>query len=250
MTPNDSHAPAHGAEVVHNKETHPVGSVVPPNYLPQEVKFGFKQTQVKDDAGNPVTDESGNTVKTPKRAPVTLQIPFPTFNGLVAAFNDEKVITYVLDLVAEAIKDRVRVQLTDEDKPVLSQEDLDLSQLTLEYIANLPKSERTGGGISKETWADFREDYITTMGPMRASADNITLQEGMVKATKAADFFVKRLNTIRGEKPVLKFLRGQLSIWMQESKVAQEEFAEVYTYLIERADKLLAVDGSNMLAAL
>lgn len=194
----------------------------------REYKFSFKKQMVKDELGMEI-----------KRPPVTLNVPVPTFNGLVDALDNEKVASFVLDLVEEAIKDQVRSQLSDEEKPVNRQEDLDISKLTLQYIANMPKSERTGGGISKDTWADWEKDYIEAMAPIR------TLE----KATKAAKLFVGRFAQCRTDKPVLQFLRTQLATWATETKNL-EEYGEVFQYLDNRATDLINRDSVSQLESL
>lgn len=205
-----------------------------PLFLDKEYKFSFKQQKVT----NELTGEEE------KRPPVTLTLPIPTFDGLVASMADKKVIAFVLDLVEEAIKDQAREQLSDAEKPVNRQEDLDTSKLTLSYIANLTKSARTGSGISKETWADWSKDYIETMVPLRANDANP--QE---RVTKAANIFSAKLLPVRSDKKALKFLRDQLAIWAQNTKNL-EDFADVYKYLDERATDLINKDDVNLLAAL
>ena len=108
-----------------------------PLSVDREFKFSFKKQTIKDELGIEQ-----------KRPPVTLTVPIPTFEGLVDIISkDQKAVQFILDLAEEAIKDQIRVQLSDEDKPVNRQEDLDLWKLSISFIAKMPKSERSGCGI-------------------------------------------------------------------------------------------------------
>ena len=175
-----------------------------------------------------------------KRPAVTLSLPIPTWDGLATMLTtNEKVVQYVLDMVEEAIKDQAREQLTDSIKPVMRQDELDLSKLSLEYIASMPKSERQGGGIAKEVWEEFSKDYIAVMTPER----------GADKSAKAAQLFLQRFNTVKTEKAVITALRDLLATWVRKTQNA-EDFQEVYTYLDNRASLLLERDSAALLSAI
>jgi hypothetical protein len=210
-----------------------------PLYLDREFKFSFKRQTVKDELGIEQ-----------KRPPVTLTVPIPTYDGLLEALSSEdpKIAPFILDLVEEAIKDQIRTQISDEDKPVNRQEDLDLSKLTIQFIANLPKSERTGGGISKEAWEEWSKDYIETMVPLRA-VGGITKEDATDKVTKAAKLMTSRFNPCKTDKPVLTFLRGQLAQWASNTKNL-EDHGEIFNYLDNKASDLLARDLTSQLASL
>ncbi len=204
-------------------------------YVDREFKFSFKKQTVVNELGEEV-----------KRPPVTLTVPIPTFQGIVAAIDaDPKVIQLVLDMAEESIKDQIRSLLTDEEHPVNRQEDLDLSKLTLSFIANLPKSERTGGGIAKDTWAEWEKDYIETMVAIRGDTD----PKAAEKVGRAAKLFTGRLNQCRTDKPVLKYLREQLALWATKSKNV-DDFGDVFQYLDGRATELLNKDSASLLANL
>jgi hypothetical protein len=200
-----------------------------PSFSLREFKFTFKKQKV--------TNEEGVEVKRP---PVVLLVPIPTWEGLVDAMSsDAKVAAFVLDLCEEAIKDQVREQLGDNERPVNSQAELDTTKLSLSYIANLPKSERTGGGISKDTWVEWEKDYVEVMKELR----------GEEKAARAGKLFVGRFSQVKTDKQALKFLREQLQIWAERTTNA-EDFVEVYSYLDNRANDLLTKDNVSQLANL
>lgn len=225
-------------EAVAQKEKEKINAPEPLT-LAREFKFSFKKQKITNELGEEV-----------RRPPVTLSIPIPTFTGLLSALdNDPKVVQYILDLVETAVKSAAGDQVSDEEKPVNSQEQLDVSKLTLEYIANLPKSERTGGGIAKETWEEFEKDYIETMVPIRAVSTAGGIQEATNRVAKAAKILAGRYNLVRSDKQAIKFLREQLAVWIGATK-NQDDYAEVYQYLDGRANELLTKDNVSQLASL
>lgn len=223
---HNGHAHEAAAVAAISEHTKPVAPLV----LDKEVKFSFKKQMIQDELGQEV-----------KRPMVSLQLPIPTFDGLIAALEDPKAIQFVLDLVEAAVIDQARLQVSDEEKPVNRQDELDLTKLDLKYIANIPKSERTGGGIAKEVWEEFESNYVEVMGA--------NTEKGEEKLRKAAKLLVAKFTPVRTEKNVIKFLREQLGFWYSKTP-AQEEFAEVYKFLDEKAGTLLQRDSSDLLASL
>lgn len=205
-----------------------------PPYIEKEFKFSFKQQTVTDE----ITGEEK------KRPPVIVTVPVPTIDGLIESLRNPKVVSFVLDLIEEGIKDQVREQLSDAEKPVNRQEDLDLSKLTLEYISSLTKTARTGGGIAKDVWEGWEKDYIEVMVVQRANDKN-----PLERVTKAAKIFVAKLLPVKTDKNALRFLRDQLAIWASNSSNL-EDFQDVYRYLDERATDLINKDAVNLLEAL
>lgn len=216
---------------VHNAAADTAGSQITAALTkPVDWKFSFKKQTVTSDVGQPT-----------KRPPVTLTVPVPTLDGLLTAMSNAKVQSYILDLVEEAIKDRVRVQLSDDDKPVNRQDDLDLHKLTLEYIADIPKTERTGTTISKEDWEAWMSNYILVMSPER----------GVEKATTAAKTFAAKFAPARGKPEVIKFLHTQLLRWAEAADAeALENFGEIFTYLDAKASAMLKAAAEVSLDAL
>ncbi len=199
----------------------------------REFKFSFKKQTVVDDLGKEV-----------KRPPIMVTVPVTTFDGLLEAFDNPKVRQFVLDLVEESIKDQVRAQLSDEEKPVMRQSELDLAKLSLVAIAELPKSERTGGGIPKELWTDWEADYTSTMLEVRKDDPKAADRIG-----RAVKLFTGRFNGCRGDKPVIKFLLEQLGIWATNSQNV-EDFADIFNYLDTRGTDLMTKDSASILANL
>lgn len=189
-----------------------------------EKKFHFK----KDKLGN-------------KRPTIALQIPKPTLDGVINALSDEKMRDFILEILEEQVYKAARDQVGDEAKPVNKQEELDSSKLTLQFLANMPKAERTGGGISKETWEEFGVDYASVM-PSRTS---FTAEQ----IGNAVKIFVGRFQAVKTNKKVIAFLKTQLALWFNNS-TNQEEMQEVYDFLDQKADTLLAADEASLLANL
>ena len=38
-----------------------------------------------------------------------------------------------------------------------------IDKLSWDFISNMPKAQRSGGGIAKEVWEEFGKDYISVM---------------------------------------------------------------------------------------
>lgn len=206
-----------------------------PLYVTRDFKFSFKKQKV--------TDAEGNAVKRP---PVTLNLPVPTFEGMMAAMKaDPKVKQLFLDAAEDLMKDHARSLLTAEDKPVMKQSELPLDQFTLEFIANIPRSERAGSDISEETWKAFKDSYVEIMGALRTPE----------KAEKAANIFVSKFaGSVKTDKDILRFLQEQLAIWATNlaDKDANllDELSDVFSFLDNRINVLLTKDATATLESL
>jgi hypothetical protein len=193
-------------------------------YMPRSFKFHFK----KDDLGV-------------KRPTIDLVLRVITLEGLIAALGDPKQAEYVLDVLSNEIYKAARSQVGDDTKPVNKQEELDDSKLTIEALANMPKAERTGGGISKELWEAFSKDYIATMPAVTGkTADQVS---------NAAKLMLAKFQPVKTQKKVLTFLKDQLNLWFTSTQNA-EDFTECFEFLDEKAKTLLAADEASLLANL
>lgn len=195
-----------------------------PGVAMTERKFHFK----KDDLGN-------------KRPTINLALPNVTLEGLVNALQDAKVQNLVLGAVNDLIYDQARVQVGDDANPVNTQEQLDLSKLSLEFIANLPPAERRGGGISKEVWEAFGKDYLSVMPAITGK----TLDQ----TSNAVKLFLAKFQPCKTNKPVLKVLRDLLAMYVSNTQNL-EEFAECVEFLDKKAESLLNMDEAALLANL
>lgn len=189
----------------------------------EDVKFHFK----KDKLGN-------------KRPSVELKIPVPTIDGIIAIIEaGGKQADLLLSVAADVIIAQARSQVNDDEN--ITQDKLKYEELSWDFIANIPQAERKGGGISKETWETFAEDYINVMpGVTGKSAEQIG---------NAAKLLSGKFQACKTNKAVLSFLKTQLDLWFSHSSNA-EDLAECYEFLNNKVDTLLQADEAALLANL
>lgn len=185
----------------------------------------FKYYFRKDDLGN-------------KRPTVELKLPVPSVEGIIKILEggEEKQIQLLLDAVASVIDDQARSLV--QDKEDISQDNFPFEQIGWDFIANMPKAERRGGGISKETWEEFGKDYVAIMpGLTGKTADQVAL---------AAKLFIGKFNQVKTNKPVLKALRTQLGIYAENSP-NMETYAACVEFLNNKATNLIEANEAAML---
>ena len=102
------------------------------------VKFNFRR--VKDEA----------TGLESKRPSVEIELPLLSVEGIIAAFQAGG---KQLDLIVEAVRDVqiARAREIINEKEDITADNFPYAELLWETIANLPKAERRGGGIPKDT---------------------------------------------------------------------------------------------------
>jgi len=127
------------------------------------------------------------------------------------------------------------------DDPALTALNMPMDKLTFDFIANMPKAERSGGGIAKEVWDDFGKDYLITMP--EATGKSIE------RVDKAAKLLVGKFSAVKTAIPVIKMLVEQLTIYIEHTKRA-DEFSACVEFLIDKADKLVNVTPEELLEAL
>jgi hypothetical protein len=196
----------------------------------KDFKFHFKKVKELDSEGK----ETG--VET-KRPTVELALPVPSVEGVIAILEaGGKQLDLLMETVQEVISNRARDLVNEQED--ISQANIDLSKLTWEAIANLPRAERRGGGIAKETWEEFGEDYIAVMPAVTGkSADQVG---------NAAKILLTKFATVKTNKPVLKLLKDQIGLYVTSSPNA-EKFAECVAFLTEKADTLINVNEADLL---
>jgi hypothetical protein len=193
-------------------------------YTPEVVNFSFRSKEE-------------NGVKT-KRETLKFDIPHITWTGLTQALSsDPKVREFMISVVNNEIDNAVRAQLNDNEK-LSKAEELDYTKLNLVYLANQPKSERAGNGISQDTWKAFQQDYISVMPALiNRSAEQIAT---------AAKVFTQRLQPVKTNKPVLSKLEEYLTVWFTNTETP-EDFADVFTFLSEKIKVFLNTSDEDML---
>lgn len=192
-----------------------------------DTKFHFKK----------VTDEAGNESKRPT---VEIKLPRPSVEGIVSILEKGgKELELLLEAVSDVVLQRAREIINDKED--INQDNFPMDQLSWEAIANLPKAERRGGGISKETWEDFAKDYIAIMPAVTGKPTD--------KVALAAKVFLNKFNAVKTDKKVLALLKGQLALYVTSSPNA-EQFVDCVDFLDKKAQTLIEADSSNLLEAL
>jgi hypothetical protein len=197
------------------------------------VNYKFKAPR-KDKDGKAPTDKFGKEI--PTRPPVTVTFPVPTWFGVQEFVKGEqKNRDWLLDILQDVVKDAVKEQVYDEANPVNEQSTLNIDVLSLDYLVNVPKSERTGRGIPKEIWEEWSKDYIEIM--------TAAGQRNAEKIGNAAEAFTKRLFGVRSNKPLVKFLLSELNQWATLTNNL-EEYSDIYEFLKKKANDYINTDES------
>lgn len=177
-------------------------------------------------------DELGN-----KRPSIELTIPVLTKHGILAALKaGGKQADLLVETVANVIYQQQRSIIADD--PDYTADKFDPAKVTWEFIANIPRSERTGSGIAKEVWEAFAKDYtavvITHAGKTAEQAAN------------AAKILVAKFQQVKTNKAVISKLVDNINIWFTNTQNA-EDFADVYKFLTDKAETLLKADDNALL---
>lgn len=193
------------------------------------VNFNFKKSKDKDTGIETIR----NTVQLP--------VPYPSVQGLINIIERGG---KGLDLVMEAMETVVNTAARD-----LLYEDLEMNASTFpadkvawEFIANLPKAQRKGGGIPKETWEAFAQSYCEVM----PEATGKTLEQ----VANAAKMLQNKFSAVKTNMPVLNLLVEQLAVYVEAAGEQAGEYQECIDFLVEKADMLLNVSPEELLAAL
>lgn len=194
-----------------------LSGVAKPFTITIEKRFFFKKA-----------DELGN-----KRAPVELKLPFITVDGLVEALANEKQMNFVVDVVNEQIVDAAKAQVNDDTSPVNEQSQLDLSKLSLAYLASLVKSERDSVKITKEDWQSWAEDYKTVMPTVQKRTEK--------QVDIAISLFLAKFAPIRGKQDLLGKMKDNLTLYAA-STTKLEEFQDIVKYLSDKVTALLSTN--------
>ena len=174
------------------------------------------------------------------RKPVDLPIRYPSVEGIVSILREGG---KGLDLLIDAVESIVNAAARDilAEDTTLNATNFPLDKLSWNAIAEIPKAQRRGGGISKETWEAFQEDYCEIM----PEATGKTLQQ----VANAAKIFVQRLSTVKTNMTVLAVLIEQLAVYAEASPNI-EEFQEVVSFLLDKADTYMNMSPEELLANL
>ena len=175
-----------------------------------------------------------------KRDPLDLPIPYPSVQGIIDILEaGGKQLELLLDAVESVVTQQVRAMISEDF--TVNATNLRVDKLSWDAIANMPKAERSGGGIAKEVWEDFATDYIKVM----PSVTGKTVEQ----VTRAAKLLQGKFSAVKTNIPVLDLLIEQITIYAGNSKRA-DEFAGCVEFLVDKADKLINTTPEELLANL
>ena len=201
-------------------------------YNQVETSLNFRTVKTKD--------EAGEVVET-KRESIKLHIPVPSYEDIIAlieagtAEDAGEVAKNNLQLLNDSLFNTVyeiAVSLAKENTSLTSA-NFPMDELDWEKIANAPEAERKSRGISKEEWADFAEDYLSSM-PAITNKD-----EERVK--RAVAMFINKFGPIKSDKKSVAVLRDQLVVYAEQAPNASNYF-KVIEFLLKKADALIEAE--------
>lgn len=192
------------------------------------VKFNFKKSKDKDTGIETL------------REPVELAVPYPSIEGIVAILeNGGKGLELLVDAVEDVITAAARDIISNDTS--INATNFPIEKITWEAIANMPKAQRRGGGIPKETWEEFSQDYVEVMPAVTGKT--------VEQITNAAKILQNKLQQVRTNEPVLMLLQEQLAIYAENSPNF-EDYKECVEFLLNKADTFLNVSPEELLANL
>ena len=106
-------------------------------------------------------------------------------------------------------------------------------ELDWEKIANAPEAERKSRGISKEEWADFAEDYLSSMPAITGKDEE--------RVKRAVAMFINKFGPIKSDKQSIAVLRDQLVVYAEKAPNAGNSF-KVIEFLLKKADALIEAE--------
>ena len=190
------------------------------------VKFNFKKSKDK---------ETGIEII---RHPVDLAIPYPSVEGILAIIQsqDPKELELLQEAMEVVVNTRARDLLYEDTS--LTAATFPVGSLSWNAIANIPKTQRRGGGIPKEHWEAFAKDYIAIM-------PNATGKK-LLAVTNMARILQNKLVQAKTNTPVLEMVVAQLAIYA-ENTADLAEYADCVEFLSEKATTLLNVTPAELL---
>lgn len=174
------------------------------------------------------------------REAVLLALPYPSVEGIVAILEaGGKGLDLLLESMETVVNQQARNILYDDT--ALTAATFPVDKCSWEHIANIPKVQRKGGGIPKETWEAFTSDYIEVMPEVTGKTTD--------QVANAAKILGQKLTAVRTNEPVLQLLVEQLGLYLENSPNA-EEYTECVEFLLNKADTFLNVSEEELLANL
>jgi len=174
------------------------------------------------------------------RNSVQLAMPYPSVQGIVNILETGgKQLDLLMDAVETIVNSAARELLYDDTS--LTAATFPVDKLSWDFIANIPKVQRRGGGIPKETWEAFGQDYCEVMPSVTGKTPE--------QIANAAKILQNKLAAVKTNEAVLNLLVEQLAVYMDASPNAAE-YQECVEFLLNKADTFLNVSEEELLANL
>ena len=175
-----------------------------------------------------------------KRNSVVIPLPVPSVEGIIDIIqNGGAGLTLLQEAVLSVLVETARDYI-DANEDVTSA-NFPYASLAWDAIANLPKSDRRGGGVAKEVWADFAKDYIAVMPAIIGKSEEVV--------TNASKIFLSKFAQCKTNKPILNKLKDYLAIYINNTPRA-EEFTEAVDWLDKKIATLLETGEQALLDSL
>lgn len=221
-----------------------VAKIIPIKTDAKETAYHFKKEKIKNAEG----DVIGEGKKLPS---IKIGLPVPNAEGILEIIQAggkelELLLEAAFDVVYNGGRDiindirakNVEAKKGDEE---IKAEQVDLTKLAWSVLANIPRAERRGLGISDEDWDSFAADY-------RAIMPKVTGKE-VDRIEKHIQLFKKKFYPCRNDKKALGVLQDALGMWASNTS-SMEDNQDVYEYLKGRVDTLMQEEEKVLAEAL
>lgn len=177
-------------------------------------------------------DKEGN-----RRAPVELSLAVPNAEGLIEIIsNGGKPLELLTDILTDYIRDQASPVVAANEG--VTQENFPHAEVEFSYLANLNKVDRRSATITPELWAAFAQDYVAAMVALTGKDES--------RVALAADILLKKFAPVKGVKSIISALKTNVTMYAETPNAA--EYEAIITYLVRRADALLAADNGELTA--
>jgi len=205
----------------------------------KDTEYHFKKEKIRNSEGEVI----GEGKKLPS---VKFPLPVPNPEGVLEIIQaGGKELQLLMDAVEEIVYNAGRDLINDlrakNPEKEIDVSLIDLGKLAWSIIANIPRAERRGLGLSDEDWDSFAGDYRAIM-PKTTGKD-------VDRIEKHIQLFKKKFYPCRNDKKALGVLADMLSLWGAHTST-MEDNKEVYEYLKGRVDTLLAEEEKILAEAL
>ena len=197
----------------------------------KEFKYFFKTTKLTDETGAPIGEGR-------KHPDVVVSLPVPDTEQVIQLLAQEGPVRKMLmdaveDVIFSAGRQQINSYLENNPDGTFTNEMFDLSKLTLEAIALIPKKERGAWAPGKEDLDAFCEDYKQVM------VHDIGYDAKRVGTH--CNNFSKGLIKIKNDKPILAKVKELLLTWAAKSPNI-DEHQQTYDWFVARIEKWLKAE--------